>query len=164
MEASSYPASVLVSLQSKMKHLARLVALLVHELVADRQQPREAGLDNLVKVLPVVAVSGPITEGATEGEQALQTSQDRARIVGVEKLHGEVDVSRPACGKVALQHALEDGDKLLADERLGAGEEGDEAVSHASLLLLWNRRGLVGLLARLVPGMVDSVLYIDDSC
>jgi hypothetical protein len=55
-QSCAYPCGMLVRLQSKMQHLASLFALLVHQLVANGEQTGEAGLDNLVKVLPVLAL------------------------------------------------------------------------------------------------------------
>lgn len=39
-----------------MEHLASLIALLVNQLIAHRQQPGETGLDNLVEVGAIVAI------------------------------------------------------------------------------------------------------------
>jgi hypothetical protein len=103
---------MLVRLQSKMQHLASLVTLLVHKLVAYDEQTREAGLHNFVKVLPILALNRLISKGTADGEQTLQTSEDGTGIVGVEELEGEVHKSRPSARKVALQNALEDGNKL----------------------------------------------------
>jgi hypothetical protein len=48
---------VFVTLEGEVQHLAGLIALLVHELVAYYQQPREADLDDLVEVGSAVAVA-----------------------------------------------------------------------------------------------------------
>lgn len=98
----AYPASVLVSLEREVKHLARLVALLVHQLIADGQHPWEADLDNLVEMHPILALHSLVPEGAADGEQALEAGQDRARVIRVEKLGGEVHEARPSTGKVGL--------------------------------------------------------------
>ena len=37
--------------------------------------------------------------------------------------------------KVCLQDALEDGNELLTDERLGGGEEGEDTVAEAGLFV-----------------------------
>lgn len=48
---------MLVTLEGDVQHLAGLVTLLVHQLIAYYQQPGEAGLDNLVEVGSAVAVA-----------------------------------------------------------------------------------------------------------
>lgn len=78
-----YPSSMLVSFESEMQHLACLVALLVHQLIANSQESRESGLDDAVKVRSVLALVGFVPESAADCEQALQTGQRRVRIVGV---------------------------------------------------------------------------------
>jgi hypothetical protein len=146
-----------------MQHLTGLVALLVDQLIADSEQAGEASLDNLVKVLAVVAVGGLVAEGAADGEQALQAGEHGARAVGVEQLHGVVHKARPFGREVGLQDALEDGDELLADETLGGGEERHEAISNAGLFI-FGYQVLVGDLFGRVPGAIDPVLDVDDSC
>lgn len=74
---------MLVRFESEMQHLARLVALLVHQLIANSQESGESGLDDAVKVRSVLALVGFVAESAADCEQALQTSQRRVRIVGV---------------------------------------------------------------------------------
>lgn len=64
---------MLVGLESQVQHLSRLIALLVNELVANREQSREAGLHDLVKVLSVFGVGRLVSESAAQGEQALET-------------------------------------------------------------------------------------------
>lgn len=97
-----YPSSMLVCFEGEMQHLARLVALLVHQLIANGQEPRESSLDNAIKVRSVLALVGFVPESAADGEQALQTSQRRVRIVGVEQLQGELQESRPSAGEITL--------------------------------------------------------------
>lgn len=74
---------MLVGFESEMQHLARLVAFLVHQLIADSQESRESSFDDAVKVRSVLALVGFVPESAADGEQALQASQRRVRIVGV---------------------------------------------------------------------------------
>lgn len=127
---------MLVGLESEVKHLTGLVALLVDQLVADGQQTGETGLDNAVKVLPIVAVAGLEAESTADGEQALQAGQNGGGVVGVEQLRGEAHEVGPSTGEIGLEDALDDGDELLADEGVGVGEQGDEAVSNAALFLV----------------------------
>jgi hypothetical protein len=68
---SAYPCRMFIGLQSKVKHLASLIALLVHQLVADGQKTRKACLHDPVKLCPVVAIGRLVTEGAANSEQAL---------------------------------------------------------------------------------------------
>jgi hypothetical protein len=94
--------------------------------------------------LSVVAIGRLVTEGAADSEQALQTGEDRARVIRVQKLKGEVHKSRPTSGEVILEDSLEDGDELLADEAFGSSENRQKAVSYASLFIFgnWVRGGL----------------------
>lgn len=64
----AYPCRMLIGLQGKVKHLASLIALLVHQLVADSQKSREACLDDLIKVLSVVGIGRLIAEGTADGK------------------------------------------------------------------------------------------------
>lgn len=74
---------MLVRFESEMQHLARLVALLVHQLIANSQESREPSLDDAIKVRSVLALVGFVAESAADCEQALKTGQRRVRIVGV---------------------------------------------------------------------------------
>lgn len=107
-----------------MEHLPRLFALLGHQLGRDGQQPGEASLDNLVKVGSVLPIASLEAVGAADGQQTLQAGEDRARIVGVQELDGEVHKGRPFLGKVPVQNSLQDGDELLSDEASGGGQDG----------------------------------------
>jgi hypothetical protein len=108
---------MLVGLEGEVEHLASLVALLVDQLVADRQHSGETKLDNLVKVLPILAFHCLVSECTADGEQALKTSKNRARAVGVEQLNGEIHETWPSVGKVGLQNSLQHGNELMAHER-----------------------------------------------
>lgn len=144
---------MLVGLQCQVKHLASLIALLVHQLVADGQQAGEAGLDNLIKVLPIIAVCRLVSKGAANGQQTLQASEDGTGVICVEELEGEVHEPRPAGREIILKDSLEDGDELLADEGLGSSKNRQEAVSHASLLIFGDEGsgGLGGVPLVVVP-------------
>jgi tRNA splicing endonuclease len=126
---------MLIGLQSQVKHLTRLIALLVHEFVADSQEAREAGLNNLVEVLSVIAVGGLVAEGTADGKQTLQASEDGARVIRVQKLEGEIHELWPAGWEVILKDSLEDGNELLADEAFGSSKNRQKAVSYTSLLI-----------------------------
>ena len=101
-----------------MQHLSGLVAFLVDELVADGEEPGEAGLDDLVEVRPVLAVAGPEAICAADGQQALQACHDGGGIIGVQQLDGEIHKGGPSVGEVVVQDALEDGDELGPHEVL----------------------------------------------
>lgn len=105
-----------------MKHLSRLLAFLCHQFTRDGQQPGEAGLDNLVEVGPVLSISGFEPVGPANGQEALQTSEDRRRIVRVQELYRKVHKGWPFLGKVPVQDPLQDGNELLPDEALGGGQ------------------------------------------
>lgn len=160
----SHPGCVLVGLEGQVQHLTGLIALLVHQLIADGQQAGEAGLDNVVEMTAVIAVIRLVAESAADGEQTLQTGENRAGGVCVEELEGEVHKPRPSGGEVILKNALEDGDELLADQALGGGEDGQEAVSDACLFVFGDEGGgvLGRVRVRVVPGAIDTVLYVDD--
>lgn len=82
-ESKPYPASMLVRLKCEVKHFACLFAFLIHQLVADRQEARETSLDNLVKVLPVLAISGLVSESPAESQEALKTGKHGVWVVCV---------------------------------------------------------------------------------
>lgn len=79
----SYPSSMLVCLESQMQHLAGLVAFLIHQLIANGQESRESCFNDVVEVLSVLTLVGLVPKSATDGEEALQTSQRRVCIVGI---------------------------------------------------------------------------------
>jgi hypothetical protein len=93
----------------------------------------------------------------------LQTSEDGPGIVGVEKLEGEVHKSRPSAREIALQDALEDGNKLQANERLGGSQDRDQAVPDAGLLI-FGYSSVAGLAVGVEPGTVYAVLDVDNGC
>lgn len=92
-------------------------------------------------MLSVIAISRLVTEGTANSEQALQTSEDRTRIIRVQELEGEIHKSWPTSGEIILEDSLEDGDELLANEAFGSSEDRQKAVSHASLLIFGDRVG-----------------------
>ena len=120
----TYPGSVLVCLKSNVKHLTGLLAILVHQLIADSQQSREADFDDLFELRTVVCVAHLIAERTADSEQTLQASENSGGVVGVQQLNGVIHESRPSLGEVEVQDALKNGDKLVADQSLGAGEDG----------------------------------------
>lgn len=159
-----YPSGMLVGLQSQVEHLASLVALLVHQLVADGQQSGETRFNDVVKVLAVIGVGRFVTERTADGQQTLQTSEDGAGSICVEKLEGEVHKSRPSRGKVILENALQNRDKLLTDEALGGSENGQQSISDAGLFLFGDElRGFARVGVCVVPRSVDSVFDINYS-
>lgn len=97
---------MLVGLKGEMQHLSGLVALLRDELVADSKEAGEAGLDDPVKVLTVLAVDALVPKSTAEGQEALETGKDGCRVVDVEELQGEVDEAGPAGREVVLQDTL----------------------------------------------------------
>jgi hypothetical protein len=115
---------MLVRLESDVKHLASLVTILIHQLAAYCQQPGEAGLNNLIEVSPALGVAGFEAVGAANGEKALQTSQDRSCVVGVEQLEGVVHKRGPSLGEVEVQDTLQDRYELMPHQVLGAREDG----------------------------------------
>lgn len=161
VKLESYPCRVLVSLKCQVQHLTGLVALLVYQLIADGQQTRKAGFDNLVKVCSIVAVRRLEPKSAANGKETLQTSEDGGRGVCVEQLRGEAHEVWPFGGEVGLEHALDDWDELLAHELVGISEKRHETVSDAVLFLIGYQfacgDGLGG-----VPGSLDAVLEEDD--
>lgn len=81
MENRTCPSCVLVNFESNVEHFGSLVALLVDELVAYLKQPREACLDDLVKLYPA-AVSGTLESiGTANHEQALQAGENGRSVV-----------------------------------------------------------------------------------
>jgi hypothetical protein len=115
---------MLVALEGNVQHLASLIALLVHQLVAYYQQPGEGGLDDLVEVRPAVAVARLEAICPADGQKTLQPSQNRSWIVGVEQLEGVVHKVRPSLGKVEVQDTLQDWNELVSHQVLRAGEDG----------------------------------------
>lgn len=152
---------MLVAFESKVKHLASLVTLLIHQLVADGNQTREGVLDNGIEVLSIGAVGVLVSEGTANTQQALQAGQNGAGIIGVQKLVGKIHKARPPAREVALQHPLQHRNELLADGGVCASEDGDETISNARLLIFGYNIFAVDLLG-LVPGAIDSVLNIND--
>jgi hypothetical protein len=55
-----------------MQHLTGLIALLGHQLVAHRQQPREASLDDLVEIGSVVALVSLEAVGPADRQKTLE--------------------------------------------------------------------------------------------
>lgn len=147
-----------------MKHLASLITLLIHQLVADGQQAGETGLDNFIKVLSIIAVGRFVAESAADGKKTLQASEDGARVIGVEELESEVHEPGPTGREIILKDSLENGDKLLANEAFGGSEDGQKAVSDASLFVFGDECS--GRLRRValvvIPGSIDAVLDVDD--
>jgi hypothetical protein len=107
---------MLVGLESQVKHLASLIALLVNQLIANGQEAREAGLDNVIKVLSVGTIRRFEPESTADGEEALKAGENRTRIVCVEEFGGVVHKVGPSAGEIGLQNALDNGNELLADE------------------------------------------------
>lgn len=107
-----------------MKHLSRLLALLCDQLARDGQQPGETGLDDLVEVGPVLSITCFEPVGPANSQKALQTSEDRGRVVRVQELYREVHKRGPFLGKVPVQNPLQDGDELLPDQTLRRGQNG----------------------------------------
>lgn len=143
-----------------MQHLTSLVTFLVHQLVTNGQETWEAGLDNLVKVLTIIALGRLVAERAANSQETLQTSQNGAGIIGIQQLQGEVHEARPAAWEIALQNSLQDRNELLANQSLGGGQDGHETVSDASLLIFgYNRFVREGF--GMEPRPVDAVLDVD---
>ncbi len=136
---------MLVSLQSDMQHLSRLVTLLVDQLVANGQEPGEARGHNLVELRPVRTVARLEPVRAADGQETLKSCQDRARIVDVEQSDGEVHKARPLIGEVEVEDALKDGNELLANQGLGAREDGEQPLSKSGFLI-FGYDSLVGVL------------------
>lgn len=107
-----------------MQHLSRLVAVLVHQLVADGQKAREVGLDDLFELYPALAVTGFEPVGTADCQQALQTCLDRRRVIGVEQLHRVVHEGRPSLGEIEVEDALEDRYELVAHQGWRSGKNG----------------------------------------
>jgi len=67
---------MLIGLQGDVKHLGSLVALLVHQLVADDQQTGESSLDDSVKWGSGITIARLEAVGTADGQKALQTGQN----------------------------------------------------------------------------------------
>jgi len=150
---------MLVGLESQVKHLTSLITLLVDQLVANGQEAREAGLDNVVKVLSVGTIRRFEPERAADGKEALKAGENGTSIVCVEEFGGKVHKVGPSAGEVGLQNALDDRNELLADEGIRVCEKRHEAVSDAGLFLLGDDGCSRGL--GRVPRTIDSVLEVD---
>lgn len=107
-----------------MKHFPGLFAFLCHKFTRDGQQPGEAGLDDLVEVGPVLSISGFESVGPADGQEALQTSEDRRWIIGIQELYRKVHKGWPFLGEVPVQNPLQDGNELLPDQSLRRGQNG----------------------------------------
>lgn len=105
-----------------MKHLSRLFAFLCHQFTRDGQQPGEAGLDDLVEVGPILSISGFESVGPADGQETLQTGEDRRRIICIQELYRKVHKGWPFLGEVPVQNPLQDRNELLPDEALGRGQ------------------------------------------
>jgi hypothetical protein len=104
---------VLIGLDNDAKHLRSLQALLIDQLLTDAEQLRERVLHDLVELLPLLA--GLESVHTADGQQTLQTGVYVVRIVGTEKLKGEIQEAGPLFGEVVLQDLLEEGNQLGAD-------------------------------------------------
>jgi hypothetical protein len=58
------------------KHLTSLIAFLIHELVANGKQAREAVLNNGIKLGSFLVVVRLVSECSANGQQTLKPSQD----------------------------------------------------------------------------------------
>ena len=158
----THPCGMLVRLERNVQHLASLVAVLVHQLVADGQKTREVGLDDLVELRPALAVGSFEPVGTADGEQTLQTSLYRWGIIGVEKLYCVVHKGRPSLGEIEVEDSLEDRYELLPHKSRRSGEDGQKPILESCLRILGNHH-LLGVVLLSLPCAVDTVLEIDDS-
>ena len=72
----TYPCGMFIGLESQVKHLAGLITFLIHELVANSEQPREAILNNGVELCSVLIVVGLVSESTAYSKQTLKTSKN----------------------------------------------------------------------------------------
>lgn len=157
----SYPGSVLVCLECQVQHLPSLVTLLVYQLTADGHQTRETGLNNAVEVGPILTFRRLVAKSTAEREEALEAGVDGAGAVCVQQLHRELDEAGPSARKVALEDALEDGNKLLAHWTFGGCQNGHQDLSDARLFI-FGYQCFAGELIGLIPGTINTILDIDD--
>jgi hypothetical protein len=66
------------------QHLARILAFLRHEFIADSEKPGEANIDYPIKVCPIIVLPRSIPVSSANGKEALQASEDTGGIVGIQ--------------------------------------------------------------------------------
>lgn len=106
---------VLVSLEHRPEHLTGLETGLVDEVVSNTQQLRESHLDDLVEIGSCLSHLEPVHPA--DGQQALQTSEDRAGILGVQEIDRDVEKVGPLLGEVVVENLLERCNELCSDLR-----------------------------------------------
>jgi len=129
---------VLVGLENGAQHLSSLEAGLVDQAVGNVEQLGECHLHNLVKVFSCLTHLEAVD--ATDGQQTLQTGEDAAGILLVQKIDGDVEEVGPLLGEVVMQDLLQGSNELCADLRRRCGEDRDE--TSADDLLVAFRYGL----------------------
>lgn len=90
-----------------MQHLAGLVAFLVHELIANLLKPREAVLDNFVKISPASVLGAFESVGTAGDQQTLQASENRRCVIGVQQLESDIHEAGPFPREIKVEHALD---------------------------------------------------------
>lgn len=144
-----------------MKHLTSLVALLVHQFIADLEQTGEAGLDDFVE-FGAAALLGALEAVGTAGhEKTLQAGEDGQGIVGVQQAQCDVHKVGPFAGKVEVEDALDGLEELLSNGTLAGGQNGQYAVPESGLLVLV-QDDLIGVVVGLGPAAIRSVLEVND--
>ena len=80
----TYESSMLVSLEDNVQHLARLLTVLVQQLLSNDQQTWEGRLNNLVKVLS--SITALESEHSADRQKTLKSGKDGAWVGGVEEV------------------------------------------------------------------------------
>lgn len=152
---------MLVCLEGNVKHLTSLVALLVYQLVADLEQAGEARLDDFVELGPATLQAALETVGTAGYEETLQSSEDRQSIVSMQQAQCDIHEIGPFPGEVEVEDALDGLEQLLSDGTLAGGQNGQYAVPEPGLLILV-QDDLIGIVVRLGPAAIRSVLEVND--
>lgn len=97
----SHVDRILVRLGNRSEHLSGLDTLFINEASTNIQQLRESDLNNVVELGAQFPCFKSIH--AADGQETLQSSENRIRIVGVHQLEGEVHIIRPLLREVILQ-------------------------------------------------------------
>lgn len=152
-----------VGLESDMEHLPSLVTFLVHQFVADLLKPWETGLDNLIEVSSTGIMVSLEPVCATSNEQALESGENGRGIVGMEQLQSNIHEAGPLPGEIEVQDPLDQLEQLLSNWATRGGENGEDTIAEA-LLLIFVNQGVVGVVVASGPASVCAVLEIDDGC
>lgn len=152
---------MLVSLEGNVKHLTSLVALLVHQFIANLKKPGEARLDDFIELGATALLGALEAVGTARHEKALQTSEDGQGIVGVQQAQRNIHKVGPFPGEIEVEDALDGLKKLLSNGTLAGSQNGQYAFPEPGFLVLV-QDDLIGVVVGLGPAAIRSVLEVDD--